>query len=216
MSPVPDFGALLNEGVAGLRVGIVRDYFDDLAVDEVKAATADAVELLESLGMSVQELSIPHMEHVPMVQLLTARAENLSPAERVSPHPPAGLQSGADVPAGSRADASRPRVCHRATRSPSHLRRLRPGLRAGGRDRESGGEHAGGDHRGVRARVRGNGGRPDPVVGRPGNPRDPLHDPVQRHGSTRGKRPLRLFRQGPAHRACRSPRPISRRRRCCR
>lgn len=79
--PVPDFGALLNEGVAGLRVGIVRDYFDDLAVDEVKAATADAVELLESLGMSAQELSIPHLEHVPMVQLLTARVENLSPAD---------------------------------------------------------------------------------------------------------------------------------------
>ena len=34
--PVPDFGALLGEGVAGLRVGIIRDYFDDLAVDEVK------------------------------------------------------------------------------------------------------------------------------------------------------------------------------------
>ena len=80
-APVPDFGALLGEGVAGLRVGIVRDYFDDLAVSEVKEATANAVELLESLGMSVQELSIPYIEHVPMVQLVTARAENLSPAE---------------------------------------------------------------------------------------------------------------------------------------
>ncbi len=79
--PVPDFGALLGEGVAGLRVGIIRDYFDDLAVDEAKEATAKAVELLESLGMSVQELSVPYMEHVPMVQMVTARAENLSPAE---------------------------------------------------------------------------------------------------------------------------------------
>ena len=80
-APVPDFGALLGEGVAGLRVGIVRDYFDDLAVDEVREATADAVELLQSLGMSVQELSIPYIAHVPMVQLMTARSENLSPAE---------------------------------------------------------------------------------------------------------------------------------------
>ncbi len=80
-APVPDFSALIGEGVAGLRVGIIRDYFDDLAVDEVREATANAVDLLESLGMSVQELSIPHMEHVPMVQLVTARAENLSPAE---------------------------------------------------------------------------------------------------------------------------------------
>ena len=80
-APVPDFSALLGEGVAGLKVGIIRDYFDDLAVDEVKGAVADAVEVLESLGMSVQELSVPYMEHVPMVQLVTARAENLSPAE---------------------------------------------------------------------------------------------------------------------------------------
>ena len=80
-APVPDFSSLLGEGVAGLKVGIIRDYFDDLAVDEVKEVVADAVELLESLGMSVQELSVPYMEHVPMVQLVTARAENLSPAE---------------------------------------------------------------------------------------------------------------------------------------
>ena len=81
-APVPDFGALLGEGVAGLRVGIVRDYFDDLAVRRGQGARRpNAVELLESLGMSVQELSIPYIEHVPMVQLMTARAENLSPAE---------------------------------------------------------------------------------------------------------------------------------------
>ena len=80
-APVPDFSSLLGEGVAGLKIGIIRDYFDDLAVDEVKEAVADAVEVLESLGMSVHELSVPHMEHVPMVQLVTARAENLSPAD---------------------------------------------------------------------------------------------------------------------------------------
>ncbi|MDE0030225.1 MAG: amidase [Deltaproteobacteria bacterium] len=80
-APVPDFSAQLGEGVAGLKIGIVRDYFDDLAVDEVKEAVADAVEVLESLGMSVHELSVPYMEHVPMVQLVTARAENLSPAD---------------------------------------------------------------------------------------------------------------------------------------
>lgn len=80
-APVPDFGALLGQGVTGLRAGVIPDYFDALAVDEVKEATADAVGLLESLGMSVRELSIPHLGHVPMVQLVTARAENLSPAE---------------------------------------------------------------------------------------------------------------------------------------
>ncbi len=80
-APVPNFSGQLGEGVAGLKVGVIRDYFDGLAVDEVKESVAGAVKLLESLGVSVQELSIPCMEHVPMVQLVTARAENLSPAE---------------------------------------------------------------------------------------------------------------------------------------
>ncbi len=80
-TPVPDFSARVGEGVAGLRIGIVREYFDALAADEVKDAVATAVELLESLGMSVQELSVPYVEHIPMVQLVTARVENLSPAD---------------------------------------------------------------------------------------------------------------------------------------
>ncbi len=80
-APVPDFGARVGEGVTGLRIGVIRDYFDDLAVDEVKEAVANAVGVLESLGMVVRELSVPYVEHVPMVQLVTARAENLSPAE---------------------------------------------------------------------------------------------------------------------------------------
>lgn len=80
-APTPDFGARMDEGVTGLRVGLLRDYFDALAVDEVKETVAKAVGLLESLGMSVRELSIPHMEHVPAVQLCISRVENLSPAE---------------------------------------------------------------------------------------------------------------------------------------
>ncbi len=80
---VPDFGARLGEGVAGLRIGVVRDYFDALAVDEVRQAAAAAVVLLESLGMTVRELSVPGIEHIPMVQLVTARVENLSPAEEL-------------------------------------------------------------------------------------------------------------------------------------
>lgn len=80
-APAPDFGARVGQGVAGLRVGTVRGYFDALAVDEVKEAVAKSVGLLESLGMSVRELSIPHMEHVPAVQTCISRVENLSPAE---------------------------------------------------------------------------------------------------------------------------------------
>ena len=80
-APVPDFSALLGRDVTGLRVGIVRDYFDSLAVDEVRETVAKAVDLMKSLGMLVHELSVPYIEHIPIVQLVTARVENLSPAE---------------------------------------------------------------------------------------------------------------------------------------
>jgi len=80
-APVPDFAEYLGRDVQGLRVGVVQGYFDDFVIDEVKEATRTAVSVLESLGMSVQELVIPYTEFIAITQLCTARVENLSPAE---------------------------------------------------------------------------------------------------------------------------------------
>lgn len=81
-APVPNFAERLDQDVKGLRVGVIKGYFDDFVVEEVKQAVTRAVSVLESLGMSVEELSVPNTEYIPAAQLCTARVENLSPAER--------------------------------------------------------------------------------------------------------------------------------------
>ncbi|MDE0029131.1 MAG: amidase [Deltaproteobacteria bacterium] len=75
--PVPDYTESLGNPVAGMKVGIVDSYFDELMVDEVAKSFQDAVAALESLGMQVQDVTIPHMDAVPAVQAATSRCENL-------------------------------------------------------------------------------------------------------------------------------------------
>ena len=75
--PVPDYREALGKAVAGMKVGVVDSYFDELMVDEVAKAFQDALAALESLGMQVKEVTIPHMDMVPAVQTATSRCENL-------------------------------------------------------------------------------------------------------------------------------------------
>ena len=75
--PVPDYTAGLGNSMAGMKVGVVKGYFDELMVDEVAKAFQEALATLESLGMQIQEVTIPHMDMVPAVQAATSRCENL-------------------------------------------------------------------------------------------------------------------------------------------
>ena len=74
---VPDYREGMAGAVAGMKVGVVNSYFDELMVDEVAKAFQDAFAALESLGMQVKEVPIPHMDMVPAVQTATSRCENL-------------------------------------------------------------------------------------------------------------------------------------------
>ena len=75
--PVPDYTESLGNPVASMKVGVVKGYFDELMVDEVAKSFRDALAALESLGMRVQDITIPHMDAVPAVQAATSRCENL-------------------------------------------------------------------------------------------------------------------------------------------
>ena len=74
---VPDYREGMGGAVAGMKVGVVDSYFNELMVDEVAKAFQDALAALESLGMQVKEVPIPHMDMVPAVQTATSRCENL-------------------------------------------------------------------------------------------------------------------------------------------
>lgn len=75
--PVPDYTRDLAGGAGGLRVGLVRGYFDALMFDEVRQVFDEAVRFLGSLGVETEEVEIPHMEHLPAVQACIARVEDM-------------------------------------------------------------------------------------------------------------------------------------------
>jgi aspartyl-tRNA(Asn)/glutamyl-tRNA(Gln) amidotransferase subunit A len=56
--PVPDYRAALTGSVAGLRIGVVRQWYETEATDEVIAAVDAAVMRLRELGAQVEEIRL--------------------------------------------------------------------------------------------------------------------------------------------------------------
>ncbi|MCG3129148.1 MAG: Glutamyl-tRNA(Gln) amidotransferase subunit A [Phycisphaerae bacterium] len=61
--------------VAGLRIGLPRQYFGDGLDEEVRAAVMAAVELLSQLGAQVVEVDLPHSQQNIAVYYVIAMAE---------------------------------------------------------------------------------------------------------------------------------------------
>jgi len=79
--PVPDYSKSIGKKVKGLKIGLIKGYFDDIMVGDVAKSFGEATRLLESLGMRIEEVSIPHMDLIPAVQNCTSRVENVSAHE---------------------------------------------------------------------------------------------------------------------------------------
>ncbi len=73
-APAPRLTAELNDGVAGLRVGIVRELMDGIDADVV-ARVEIAARALEKEGASVDEVSVPAAVHGLSAYYLIAPAE---------------------------------------------------------------------------------------------------------------------------------------------
>ena len=73
--PVPDYEAVLDGNVKGLRVGIPTNYFFDGADSEVSAAVHKAVATLREAGATVTEVTIPHMDAVSTYGAVISRTE---------------------------------------------------------------------------------------------------------------------------------------------
>jgi aspartyl-tRNA(Asn)/glutamyl-tRNA(Gln) amidotransferase subunit A len=55
--PVPDYRAALNDGVSGLRLGVIQEYMDDTVDSECVAVARAGIAELEKLGANVQTIS---------------------------------------------------------------------------------------------------------------------------------------------------------------
>ena len=73
--PVPDYSATLNDSLAGLRVGIVRQHFDEGLDPECAARVKDALALLEAQGASLVEVDLPNLDLSVPTYYVVAPAE---------------------------------------------------------------------------------------------------------------------------------------------
>jgi aspartyl-tRNA(Asn)/glutamyl-tRNA(Gln) amidotransferase subunit A len=72
---VPDYTAHLRSDLKGVRVGVPREYFIDGMQPEVEQAIRQAIEVMQSLGAEIREVSLPHTDFGLPVYYLIAPAE---------------------------------------------------------------------------------------------------------------------------------------------
>ncbi len=73
--PVPSYTADIEGGVAGLRIGIPKEYFLEGMNAEVERAVRDAIRVLEGAGARTIEISLPHTKYALATYYVVATAE---------------------------------------------------------------------------------------------------------------------------------------------
>ena len=73
--PVPDYVAALGESVKGLRIGIVRQHFDEGLDAETGARVKEAIATLESMGATTVEVDLPNIDMSVPTYYVVAPAE---------------------------------------------------------------------------------------------------------------------------------------------
>lgn len=76
--PVPDVMTGLERGVAGLRLGLVRDYFFEHVDPEVSSAVEGAVSVLKSAGARIEEVSLPLVREASFINAPIIQSEALA------------------------------------------------------------------------------------------------------------------------------------------
>jgi aspartyl-tRNA(Asn)/glutamyl-tRNA(Gln) amidotransferase subunit A len=73
--PMPDFTRALAGGAKGLRIGIPREYFLEGIEPEVERAVRAAVTVLQGVGATAEEVSLPHTEYGVAAYYILAPSE---------------------------------------------------------------------------------------------------------------------------------------------
>ncbi len=74
-APFDDFGANLGKGVDGLKLAVPKEYLVDGIEPGVRAAFEEALEVLRSLGATVEEISLPLTDEALAVYYIIAPSE---------------------------------------------------------------------------------------------------------------------------------------------
>ena len=80
--PVDDYLASLEKPLAGLRIGLPKEYFGEGLDSRIADLTLKAVEALKALGATVKDISLPNMQHAIPAYYVIAPAEASSNLSR--------------------------------------------------------------------------------------------------------------------------------------
>jgi len=80
--PVDDYLAALNQPLAGLRIGLPKEYFGAGLDSRIGSAILAVVEELKTLGATVKDISLPNMQHAIPAYYVIAPAEASSNLSR--------------------------------------------------------------------------------------------------------------------------------------
>lgn len=78
---VPDYSKSLNEGIRGVRIGVLGGHFSSPLAPEVSAAFSSALDVLRSNGASLHAVELENVKHVSAVYFTISSAEALSEHE---------------------------------------------------------------------------------------------------------------------------------------
>ncbi|MBG7607673.1 MAG: Asp-tRNA(Asn)/Glu-tRNA(Gln) amidotransferase subunit GatA [Verrucomicrobia bacterium] len=81
-TPVPDYSAGINDGVAGMKLGIPAEYFGEGIHQGVRENVEKCIKLLESKGAEIIPISLPHTSHAVATYYVIAPAEASSNLSR--------------------------------------------------------------------------------------------------------------------------------------
>jgi aspartyl-tRNA(Asn)/glutamyl-tRNA(Gln) amidotransferase subunit A len=73
-APVPDYAASLDGNIRGMKIGLPREYFENLE-SETGDLIHRAVEVLKKLGCEIREIRLPHTEYAVAAYYIIATAE---------------------------------------------------------------------------------------------------------------------------------------------
>ncbi len=73
--PVPEYTATIGRPLEGLRLGVVREHFAEGLDPEVETAVRTAIQVYESLGATVKEISLPHSKYAVATYYVIAPSE---------------------------------------------------------------------------------------------------------------------------------------------
>jgi len=72
---VPDYTSFLDEKLNGMNIGIPKEYFTEGLDIEIRKKVKEAMKVLQDLGVTFQEVSLPHTEYAVAVYYIIATAE---------------------------------------------------------------------------------------------------------------------------------------------